>query len=263
MTSTGCVSSARVIVQENQAHAVVVLTPDAHAWQPPAKSRRRRKSEPAPGPYADVRLAADELCTHLELMTGVKLETVAKGTDLAGRIPIYLDQAADPGLDKLIKAKGSDPASFAIVVTGDSVSVRGLSAEGTLFGVYDLLEQLGVRWFMPGDLGRVVPKLKTVAIPPQQTVQIPSFPSRWAAGYAGKFKTWQRRLRMGGPYFPPAHGVHLPKGYEFDQHPEYYALIDGVRKKRQLCVSNPQVVAGAIETVRASLRQNPDKPWVQ
>jgi len=64
-----------------------------------------------------------------------------------------------------------------------------------------LLEQLGVRWFMPGDFGRVIPEARTVRVKTQVTTQGPSFPTRWAAGYAGEFKIWQRRMRMGGPHF--------------------------------------------------------------
>jgi hypothetical protein len=67
---------------------------------------------------------------------------------------------------------------------------------------------------------------------------------------------------MGGPHFPSAHGIRLPKTHSFDEHPEYYALIGGVRKKRQLCVSNPEVIAAAIETAKTHFRKSPDTPWI-
>ncbi|NJR66329.1 MAG: polysaccharide deacetylase family protein, partial [Leptolyngbyaceae cyanobacterium CRU_2_3] len=51
--------------------------------------------------------------------------------------------------------------------------------QGTLYGVMELLEQQGVRWFMPGDLGTVIPQKKTITVAEQETVQSPSFPSRW------------------------------------------------------------------------------------
>ncbi|MBS3764374.1 MAG: DUF4838 domain-containing protein, partial [Planctomycetes bacterium] len=165
-------------------------------------------------------------------------------------------------VEGMIRKEGTDPASFALVVKKDSVDIQGLSPESTLFATYEFLEQLGVRWYMPGEFGRVVPKTQKVILQRQSTVQVPSFPARWAAGYAGRFKTWQRRMRMGGPFFPPAHGVHLPKGYGFKEHPEYYALIDGKRRKRQFCVSNEDVVKGAIKTTRAFFRKHPDRRWI-
>ena len=35
---------------------------------------------------------------------------------------------------------------------------------GSLNAVYDLLRSLGVRWFMPGEVGEVVPRMDTVSI---------------------------------------------------------------------------------------------------
>jgi hypothetical protein len=147
-------------------------------------------------------------------------------------------------------------------VTPKRVDLRGLDAEGTLFAAYELLEQLGVRWFMPGDIGRQVPQRPDAILPQQITVQIPSFPARWAAGYASKFGEWQRRLRMGGPRFPSAHGVNMPKDASFALHPEYYALINGKRVNKQLCVSNPGTVAAAITTTRAYFDANPTAIWI-
>jgi hypothetical protein len=211
---------------------------------------------------ADVKYAAMELMEHVERMSGAKLEVVSPGDDLAGRVPIYLDQAADAGLDKLTGKVSTNGAAFTLKVERNSISIRGLSPEGTLFGCYELLEQLGIRWFMPGEIGRVIPRTTTVRVQEQVTSQGPSFPARWAAGYAGKFRTWQRRMRMGGPHFPSAHGIRMPKTHSFEKKPDCYALIGGVRKDRQLCVSNPETLQGAIETVGNYFRTNPDSPWI-
>ena len=34
---------------------------------------------------------------------------------------------------------------------------------GTLYGVYRVLEELGIRWFYPGEIGEVVPNKKDIA----------------------------------------------------------------------------------------------------
>ena len=247
------------LVKDGKTAAVIVIPPEAMAWEASQATGRGRAVR---APIADVKYAALELVEHIEKMSGAKLDIVAEGDDLAGRVPIYLDQAAEVELDETTKKVSTDQAAFTLKVDGTSVSVRGLSPEGSLFGCYELLEQLGVRWFMPGEIGRVIPAVKTVRIETQVTSQGPSFPARWAAGYAGKFRTWQRRMRMGGPYFPSAHGIRMPKTHTFEEKPECYALIDGVRKNRQLCVSNPETLEGAVEMVRAYFRQNPDAPWI-
>jgi hypothetical protein len=209
-------------------------------------------------PDADESFAATELQSHIEKMSGAKLEMVSPGQVPAGKTPILVGQAAPKELDDLIRQQGTDPASFALVVDDRRVAARGLSAEGSLFAVYELLEQLGVRWFLPGDLGTVIPETKTVALPSQTTVQAPSFAGRW---HGGERKPWGRRLRMGGPFFPGAHGVPLGKEATFEKHPEYYSLVKGQRVNRQLCVSNPEVVKLAVAELKNFFRKQPDMPW--
>src|SRR5690606_20685083 len=132
--------------------------------------------------------------------------------------------------------------------------------EGTLFGAYELLEQLGVRWFMPGELGTVVPRSKTVSLPVQQIVQAPSFTGRWHMGY--RTTPWAKHMRMGGPYFPGAHGIRGLTKEVFAAHPEYFALVNGKRQLSQACVSNPHVVQMAVEEARKFFRANPTVPWL-
>jgi len=244
LAGSACAAVGRVpLVKDGAAGAVLVL---------PAE------------PAEDEKLAAEELRTHLRAMSGAELAVISVAEKVpAGHVPIFIGAAADAKLDERIRAKSEDQAAFALAVSAKRVDIRGLSAAGTLFGAYELIEQIGVRWFIPGKIGTVIPEQKTVELAQQVTVQGPSFHARWAAGYANKFRPWQRRLRMGGPFFPSAHGVHLPKDtHSFQAHPEYYALIDGQRKKRQLCVSNPEVIAGAVAMVKARFRKNPDAPWI-
>lgn len=256
-------ASAVELVKEGAARAVIVLTPEALVVPEAPEAAPRKKRAPAPAdPHADVKLAAAELVEHIERMSGAKIEIIARGADLAGRVPIYLDQAANPSLDAATRKTSTDPAAFTIQAGDKSVSIRGLSQEGTLFGCYEMLEQLGVRWFMPGEFGRVIPASKTVALANRDTTQGPSFPARWAAGYASKSRVWQRRMRMGGLHFPPAHGIKMPATHNFAAKPECYALINGERRNRQLCLSNPETLAGAVETVRNYFRANTNAPWI-
>lgn len=212
-------------------------------------------ADPAP----DETLAAQELQEYVEQISGAQL---AVGTEApAGMLPVLIGAAAPEALVEQIQARGTDPASFALSVTPEQVALRGLSPEGTLFAAYELLEQLGVRWFMPGELGTVIPQAKTLTLPEQQTVQVPSFPGRWHnAGAANK--QWGRRVRMGGPYFPSSHGINLGKAITFEEHPEYWSLVDGQRVKRQHCVSNPDVIKLAAGQLKAYFRANPQAPWV-
>jgi len=42
--------------------------------------------------------------------------------------------------------------------------IRGNSRAGALYGVYDLLEQLGCRWFGPGPMGEIIPRRARISL---------------------------------------------------------------------------------------------------
>ncbi|MBI3925868.1 MAG: DUF4838 domain-containing protein [Armatimonadetes bacterium] len=204
---------------------------------------------------AEERLAAEELQEHLHRMAGVRLPLSGSGPQ------VLLGRAAGQWPDR-----AADPASFRLVVTPDRVEVLGASGEGTQNGVYELLEQLGVRWFMPGELGTVVPRTDTLALAVQETVQRPAFESRHLqVGSEGKdeaWKAWLRRMRSGGPRFPSAHGLKLGPEGSFEKAPELYALFRGKRRANQLCVSNAKTVQLASGQVRRYFRKHPDASWM-
>ena len=195
-------------------------------------------------PDEDETKAAEELGRYVRRISGAELAVCRPGAPQQGLTQILIGRAAPVSVGGAIRAKGSDAASFALVADGATIAIRGLSPEGTLFGVYELLEQLGVRWFMPGELGTVVPRTRDLSLYRQTTVQVPSFGSRWHSGSrkASWLREWQTRVRMGGPRFPSSHGIDLGPEGAFEAHPEYYALVNGVRTRRQLCVSNPEVI---------------------
>ena len=129
-------------------------------------------------PSPDETLAATELTAHVGKISGATLATAENGTVPAGLVPIRIGLALCPDAEASIRAVGNDPAAFLLAVREDGIHLAGLSPEGTLFAAYELLEQLGVRWCIPGDLGTVVPSAKTLALPLQETVQVPSFGGR-------------------------------------------------------------------------------------
>lgn len=175
------------LTQKGQPSATVVLPPE------PAKQER---------------LAAEELVEHLRLISGATLPLADSGQITKGLVPIYLGSAADPKLDAITKAAGDNPSSFTLRVTKDRIDIRGLSDEGTLFGVYELLEQLGVRWYTPGEMGRVVPDLPSAQVRVQQTVQAPSMELRLLQPFTSHTSGWIVRQRLGGKQRSTgAHGI--------------------------------------------------------
>lgn len=205
------------------------------------------------------KLAALELNAHLIKMSGreLPLEIVPVGELDATVARLKKERqtrvllgraAAGSKLTDALAAFSTRRGAFVCRVTDDEIRLAGHD-EGTLYGVFELLEQQGVRWFMPGDLGTVIPEQATVVVKRQETKQQPSFASRW---FQMPDRDWQMRVRCGGRVFVGAHGIKLPP---FKTHPELYSLLNGQRSSRQHCVSNPATIDFAVQSVREARRK--------
>jgi len=243
------------LVSDGQARAVIV-TP-AKAW-------------------SVVRYAAAELQHHIKRATGVELAIAVEGAapaQPAGRV--YLGNCAA----SVAAGLPADPApeTFVTRAAGGSVYIvggdgkghphHGTTLAGTLFGVYELVEDvLGVRWLWPGELGEVVPRTERVVVPDGEKHWVS--PLLWRglrSTLSGTYlrrayslegrrqavhdeRVWLRRHRMG-------RSLKVGYGHAFtswwskygESHPEYFNLLsDGKRRPHRhptvvsMCVSEPR-----------------------
>ncbi|NOZ21969.1 MAG: DUF4838 domain-containing protein [Planctomycetes bacterium] len=206
--------------------------------------------------------AAEELQTYFKKASGAELPIQSEGNGAKGA-KIILGRAC-----KDLKNKPTGDG-FTIETHGDAICIAGGNERGTLYGAYAFLEdQLGIRWFMPGEIGEVVPETKTITIPTLSKHEQPDFEYRWI----GRGNDWVARNRsnvgipqIGINIFRSAHTFRTfldPRKYR-DEHPEWYALIGGRRYKRlshnnQICTSNPDAVNEVIKNMREFLDKNPD-----
>ncbi|MGM0601571.1 MAG: DUF4838 domain-containing protein, partial [Candidatus Rifleibacteriota bacterium] len=109
---------------------------------------------------------------------------------------------------------------------------------GTLNAVYQFLRDLGVRWYMPGQLGEVVPELKNIQIPEKSRIVKPDFRVRkWMVNRPKDLDgiMWRKRIGIEGSFesigYGGAHGLSnvLARKEMKQKHPEYYALVGGKR----------------------------------
>lgn len=122
---------------------------------------------------------------------------------------------------------------------------------GTRYAVYDALGRLGVRWFMPGEYGEVVPKTPTLELPDMSVEERPDFPVRaYGISTDGEQMTkdlllWLIRNRMNprtvgwfGMVSDGSLSNYLPKD-QVKIHPEWFALqSDGSRNPNAPCMSD-------------------------
>jgi hypothetical protein len=127
------------------------------------------------------------------------------------------------------------PEGIYINATNQSATIIGNSALAIQEGIYIYLEQLGYRWFLPGEKWTITPGLVSVFKPVSILTQ-PDFEYRTIAnghGYLNlekpkkDYDAWYKANRMGGAY-----SIFLGHNYDnivaaradiFKQHPEYFA----------------------------------------
>ncbi len=146
----------------------------------------------------------------------------------------------------------------------DTIHVWGFDERGSFNAVCGFLRSLGVRWYMPGELGEVVPSMKSIPLPRIDRTVRPDFAVRrvnFRFGVHGdETAMWAMRLGLRDPYgLQVAHGMHAMTDREevLQAHPEWFALYGGRRdndpekKNNQLCYSSEELFQETLRYVRA------------
>ena len=240
-------------------------------------------------PTPVVQFAAEEMTNFLSRVFGAAVPVVAKPTP--GRAGIWLGTGVDvSGLARdefVIKSGGGK-----VVIAGkDSPRrdphwylSRGWAAaqwyeKATLFGVYEFLERFaGCRFYFPGELGEVVPRRASIAVPEGEIRVKPDMMVRrvytgggsstnapdgvWfeerPKGSDGKTLNCLR-LRFETENHPCCHGLNKFRYLErFGKtHPEYFALLSNGKRGVEATAGHPGqlcLTSGIYEEVYKDVR---------
>jgi hypothetical protein len=104
-----------------------------------------------------------DLARYLGRMAGTEIEIVEAVRPGDERTPIYIGAAAEAVFGP-VGISYFDRFGFRVVADERGVGLYGESAFGTSYAIYELLHRLGCRWFMPSEMGEVVPDMPTIAI---------------------------------------------------------------------------------------------------
>ncbi|MCH5375562.1 MAG: DUF4838 domain-containing protein, partial [Planctomycetes bacterium] len=200
--------------------------------------------------------AATEIARVLSLMGSVKVQAAPvtdEGHVARNKPAILVGQLAEQaGLKMDRRSRAND--GFRYKVDANRLMLVGESPRGVFIGANRLLQQLGANWYVPGEVGEVIPKKRTVAVPDdlEHSAVSDSIHRRiWYGGGGSRGKSaratdlWLRRhngdLLRGS--WRHAYSALVPKK-AFEEHPEWfsYDANRGERCTRQLCTTNPQVI---------------------
>lgn len=204
-----------------------------------------------------LRESVKDLAHYLGKMSGVTVPIYQRPPTAADKvIPILIGSYADNVFGPFTM-KTEFQQGYRVVVSAKGVGLQGETDEATSYAIYDVLDRLGCRWYIPGELGEEIPSLKTIALQQEDKQAVPGTVSRhlWYADEAFK-----RRNRMGG--FPYNAG-HALEGYvtkeQLEAHPEWNAEINGERKLHKcdvgyrICWANPEVSDAVADAIIAQL----------
>lgn len=223
----------------------------------------------------DVKKTARDLAAVLQRMTGAEFpieeSTEARGITL-GTLLQYPDDTLNEPL--AIRDTYDGVEAFSIRSDGGRVRLIGNTDLGVSHAASRFLEQLGCRWFFMTPTWQVVPEVPMLSF----TGHEDSRPQIWSrdiwfdrlaqGGERGDpkagdlFRDWARANRMGRSL-----NVRIPHSWHaipgrvtelFDNHPEYFALVDGERQGPQFCVTNPGLQKAIITYARQMLDAQPD-----
>ena len=234
---------------------------------------------------------AQELQGYICRCTGATLEVTTWQPDFEGNT-IHI--GTNPRVAELgVTTEDLGPEGFRIWCSDRDLVLLGKDDLGQSHATYAFLERFcGVRWLWPGESGEVVPKFDTLEVEEGEWVEAPSFRMRhlpvmsyrnanegWPNTFKGRIGEWRRRQKLGGQVV--IQGVHAfgsiaPPRIYYREHPEYYALVNGIRggeqmdvvlkeppdsylqfKNWQLCTTNPDVIDLAVKWVQKKFDESP------
>lgn len=145
-----------------------------------------------------------------------------------------------------------------------------LDERGSINAVCRFLEDLGARWYMPGELGQILPRLPNIALPEVNRTVKPDFAlrnmhSRMFFSVGVEEALWALRLgwnqapQWTGPYISNSisHGISLVATHPENAaaHPEFFVLLNGKRfmaeRNPSYCYSSEELFNQNVAFVRA------------
>ncbi|GMV93364.1 MAG: hypothetical protein AMXMBFR82_31420 [Candidatus Hydrogenedentota bacterium] len=218
--------------------------------------------------------AGEELQRFLSEITGAQVGLVHEYPNAPANAIVIGEVRGANALLQDVDIPSLGMEGYVIRSDGARVVIAGGQPRGILYGAYALLEDhLGCRWFtadvsrIPTDADLVIPAIDERVIPRleyREPFVMDCFDGDWAARNRMNSTAARLEEKHGGKvtYFGFVHTFEslVPPDVYFDEHPEYYSLIDGVRQRErsQLCCTNPDVVRIVTEEVRKRMAEHPD-----
>lgn len=223
---------------------------------------------------AATQYAAEELQRFFKRATGVELTVVTDAEPAIEKEILIGDSQRLKELAPDADHSTLGTEGYAVRTEGQRLLLAGGQPRGTLYAVYDFLEnELGCRWFTPSI--DKVPKVDRLVMDPVQRTRTPPLEYREVMWFNCWDADWMARNRInttklpgekhgGSVVYVPGYYVHtfnklLPPDEYFEEHPAYFGEVEGERvNDGKICATNPEVAAIITEKVLRLFREHPE-----
>ncbi|MFK5955517.1 MAG: DUF4838 domain-containing protein, partial [Planctomycetota bacterium] len=243
----------------------VIKAPLAHDLQLVHQGRSQWIIVTAEHPAALEQAAAERLQNFMQQISGAKLpiKTETAAHHVGKRILVGNTLAAEQA-HLFYPELGQD--GFTIQFARKDLLVFGGSPQATDYAVTSLLEHFGCRMWAPDAL--YIPKNKNISLDSDFSLsEVPPTPWRsvhYAVAADAAYRRWHKLdwvaaeiNQTRSPYWVHSVLSLVPPATYFEQHPAYFALVDGERRPSQLCLANPEVLQITKQRIHALLEEHP------
>ena len=198
--------------------------------------------------------AVKDLAKYLSRMAGSNVPIV-EGPGPNGQLKILVGELAAERFGP-VGAHAVAQQGFRYVAGRSGIGLYGESDLATSYAIYELLDRLGCRWFMPGELGEEIPpqssRLALVASD-EKLVPATLYRGLWSAD-----QPLPRRNRLGGLKIEAGHMLEKwVSPADREQHSDWRAEINGVSDPMRLRWSKPDVATAIAAAIDVQLQKRP------
>jgi hypothetical protein len=263
-------AAALLILAPALARADVTLVQDGHAKavvyvQAAVMAADDKKAEQGKFPVREaemqrrrLRESVNDLAHYLGKMSGTRVGIRTRKPGKDTEIPILVGALAVETFGPPAK-KAPYKQGFRLVVTPKGVGLLGESDLAASYAIYELLDRLGCRWFMPSAMGEVVPERRTITL---KEMDFSSAPGTVYRGIWYADDAFRRRNRHGGLLLSAGHALefYLTKE-DRKKHPEWRAEIGGKPHSSRLHWSSQAVADAIAGHILANHARNPQPSY--
>jgi len=182
------------LAEKGQARCVIVAPPNWEDAVPLPPGTPAQVGQVLEGRRQLQRDSICDLALYLGKISGTTIAVVTARPANDQRVPLYIGSVAEAVFGPVGISKSGLFGFRVVADTKRGLGLFGESEVGTSYAIYELLHRLGCRWYMPTELGEVVPAQPTLTVPVMDEKLAPATESRgmWQGG-----ADFLRRNRLG------------------------------------------------------------------